>query len=471
MTGPEGSPLWLDEATAVGATLDAPPLSERLDADVCVVGGGFLGLWTAIAIKEREPGAEVVLVEGERCGSGASGRNGGFVMSWWSKFSTLAKQVGAEEALRLARASAQVPAEIAAFCERNDVDASLRNRGWLWVASSASQMGAWRGVVDQLDELGERPFAPLTPEEARERSGSPAVLGGVYEGTCAVVQPALLVAGLARVAHRMGVRIFERSRVTKLREADRPEVVTPQGGVVAGTVVLALGSWTAGHVRAVRRGLVVVASDMVATEPAADELDRCSVPAGVAISDSRLMVNYFHRTADDRLAFGTAGGSLAFGGRVGRRFTASADRSAAVEANLRRLYPALTARVSHGWTGPVDRSPSGIPFVVRRGRIVAAAGFSGNGVGPSKLVARILASLVVGADDEWARSGLVAEPRNGFPPEPVRYVGGLLVRRAVARKERAEDAGRRSGPATRRLAALAPAGLVPSSGEAGGDAR
>lgn len=460
-----GIPFWIDQADSAGVRREGAALSEDLDTQVCVVGGGFLGLWTAIEIKRRDPDRDVVLIEAARCGDGASGRNGGFVMSWWSKFTALAARLGTEEALDLARASARVPTEISTFCDEHDLDVGLRTRGWLWVASNAPQVGAWEGVAEQLEQLGERPFIRMTREESRARSGSGLVEGGVYEETCAVLQPAFLVAGLVDVARKLGVRIFEHSPMTEIRRGARQTVVAGRREIKADKVVLALGAWTAQHQPSVRRSLVIVSSDMVATEPAGSELDRCGMPSGVAISDSRLMVNYLHRTTDDRIALGTAGGGLAFGSFPSQRFVSGAPRESTVEQNLRRFYPELTAGISHAWTGAVERSLSGIPFVMRQGGVISAAGFSGNGVGPSKVVAKVLASLALETDDRWSCSGLVSEPDNGFPPEPIRYLGGALVRRAVARKERAEDRNRKPDFVTDRLASLAPAGLVPATSD------
>src|SRR5439155_21407310 len=116
--------LWLDEAL-VGEE-DAPPLEGDVSADVCIVGGGFTGLWTALSLKEQEPSLDVVLVEADVCGAGASGRNGGFVLSWWAKFGALERLCGTEEALRLARASASGVAGVGAFCAENGDDADFR---------------------------------------------------------------------------------------------------------------------------------------------------------------------------------------------------------------------------------------------------------------------------------------------------------------------------------------------------------
>src|SRR5215471_10202940 len=122
---------WLDEALAAeGEEAAAPRLEGDERADVCIVGGGYTGLWTALRLKEHDPGLDVVLVEADICGGGPSGRNGGFVLSLWAKFGTLRKLLGADEALRLAHASTEAIAGIGAFCKEHGVDADFRHDGW-----------------------------------------------------------------------------------------------------------------------------------------------------------------------------------------------------------------------------------------------------------------------------------------------------------------------------------------------------
>jgi glycine/D-amino acid oxidase-like deaminating enzyme len=135
-----------------------------------------------------------------------------------------------------------------------------------------------------------------------------------------------------------------------------------------------------------------------------------------------------------------------------------------VAAGLGRLQPALAdLALAASWTGPIDRTIDGLPFFTSLGRpdLICGLGYSGNGVAPSLVGAKILASMALGRDDEWSRCGLVRPAPGGLPPEPVRYLGGQFVRAAVARKERAEDAERTPSWIDRRLTSLAPAGLVP----------
>ena len=456
-----GRSLWLDEALVADAGGAAPALAGDVKADVCIVGGGYVGLWTALELRERDPGIDVVVVEADVCGGGASGRNGGFVLSWWAKFKTLRALYGDEEALRVAEASADAVTEIGAFCEREGIDAHFRPDGWLWTATSDAQRGAWKATLAALDAVGASPFEELSPEEAARRGGSSMHVAGVLEPTAATVQPALLVRGLRRVALERGVRIFERTRMTRLEPWG---VRVEAGRVAAERVVLATNAWAAA-VRELRRSLVVIASDMVATEPFGERLARDGWADGVAISDSRLLVNYFRSTLDGRVAFGRGGGTLAFSGRVGSAFDGESPREDDVAAEWRRLYPQFAdVPIAASWTGPIDRSVTSLPFFGRlraHPHVAYGVGWSGNGVGPSLLGGRILASLTLGADDEWSRCGLAGGPVGRFPPEPARFLGGHVVRAAVARKEQADDEGARADRVTRALAGLAPAGLVP----------
>lgn len=455
--------LWLREALALERP-ESRPLEGDRRADVCIVGGGYTGLWTAIRLRELAPSLEVLVLEADICGGGASGRNGGFVLNWWAKFGSLLKICGAGEAVRLGLAAAHAVEEIGEFCRRNGIDAHFRRDGWLWAATSAAQIGAWTGTLKALEEHGLRPLVELSAEETARLAGSGTHLAGVLDPDAATVQPALLARGLRRVALERGVQVFEGSPMVGLDRERQLRVVTPRGSVTARRVVLALNAWSV-RLAELRRALAVVGSDIVASEPVPGHLARLGWTNGLAISDSRMLVNYYRTTLDGRIAFGTGGGVLGFGGRVGRRFEGPSPRRADVEANLRTLYPELgDVRVATSWTGPVARTTTGLPCFGRLAgcpAIVYGFGYSGNGVGPSYLGGKILASLALDLDDEWSATPLARGPHGRFPPEPLRYLGGRVVRAAIARKERAEDRGRRPGRLTSVLAALAPGGLVP----------
>jgi putative aminophosphonate oxidoreductase len=451
---------WLREVAPVD---DVNSLHGSRRADVCVVGGGFTGLWTALRVKELDPTADVVVVEADFCGAGASGRNGGFAMTFWHHFLALERACGTPAALWLARASADAIAELESFCAQHSIDAHYRRDGWLWTATNAAQLGAWERTIAAIERHGEKPFVAVTAEELQARSGSRAHIAGVFEPLSATIQPAALARGLVRLARQQGVEVFERSPMVALDRSARLSVRTPGGNVDADRVVIAMNAWSA-RLRELHRALVVVASDVVITDAAPEVLARTGWRDGVSISDSRLMVHYYRTTLDGRIAFGKGGGRLGYDARIGASFTGPSPMERELAARLRAVYPSFAAiPITASWMGPIDRTVDGLPFYHALGRpdLICGAGYSGNGVGPSVLGGRILASMALGRDDDWARCGLVRPPPKGLPPEPFRYLGGRVVRSAVARKERAEDAGRRAAGVDRALARLAPAGLVP----------
>ena len=436
---------WLTEA-GLSTEETAPALEGEDRADICIVGGGFCGLWTAIRLKERDPSIDIAIVEKDECGSGASGRNGGFVLSWWAKFGSLCKFCPSDEAVRLVRASADAVGEIGRFCADQGIDAHYRGDGWLWAASSEPQVGSWSALVDTLERHQLHPFELWEPETVKRRSGTDRHIAGVYEPTGASVQPALLARGLRRVALSKGVRIYERTPLTRLDRSRPPRVVTPRGTLTADKVVIAMNAW-ATMFPELRRTIVVISSDIVATRPMPERLAASGWSDGMCISDSRTLVNYYRPTVDGRVAFGTGGGRLSFGNRADDRFNGASPRAREVEGYFRRIYPNFSdVPIATSWTGPIDRSLSGLPFFGRLGGrddLLYGLGFSGNGVGPTSVGGRILASLALGDEGRVVR---VRVGTGGSGALPAR--AGALCRRAHGdRGEPAQGAAGGPGPA------------------------
>ena len=424
--------------------LEAPPdppmprLEGDAEADVAIVGGGFTGLWTAIALRRREPSCRVALVEAGLCGDGPSGRNGGFLHGYWASLARLRTRLGGEEALAVARAS---DGAIKAVRELGE-DVWLRHPGMIQVSTAPAQDPAIDAALDAAAALGvEDEAVPLSAAELAERCRSPRFRRGVLFRDGATVQPARLVRALRRTALEVGVRIHEHSPVLTVR----PGLVdTAAGRVQAPEIVLATNAWLTAW-RPASRWLTNFGSYIVLTEPVPELLSRIGWTGGEPILDSRMFLHYFRTTEDGRVLMGSGSGPIGFGGRIDSRFTGDGPTVARAEAGLRRLLPDLaSARVEHAWGGPIDVSADQLPFFgTASGGIHYGAGFSGNGVGPSWLAGQILASLALGADDEWTRLPLVGRRIRPLPPEPIRRLGGGLVRAAILRCEAAEEQGRR----------------------------
>jgi glycine/D-amino acid oxidase-like deaminating enzyme len=456
--------LWLAEA--LGDVPPRPPLEGDVRCDVCIVGGGFTGLWTALAIRELEPAADIVVLEADVCGGGASGRNGGFAMTMWSKFSSLKKLGPTADAVWLARQAAESVSAIGRFCDEHGIDAAYRRNGWVWAATSEAQLGAWDATMAALAAAGiGEALEPLDPAEVARRAGSDAHLAGVFDPDVAHLQPAVLARGMARVAEARGIRIHEGTPMTALGRTTPPAVTTPLGTVRARSVVLAVNAWAA-RLDEIRRSLVVTSSDVVATAPDPEQLERIgwTWQQGPCVSDSRRLVNYYRPTRDGRVVFGKGGGLLAYRGRIGPAFDAESGRADVVLGHLHRTYPQLAqVGAAATWCGPIDYALDGLPFLYRlptAPEVIVAAGFSGNGVGPSHTAGRALASMALRRDDEWAGTVLARPPAGRLPPEPATWLGGQIVKRALRRKEDTEDRGGRTDPVTLRVAALDPTSFV-----------
>jgi glycine/D-amino acid oxidase-like deaminating enzyme len=446
--------LWLQEA--LGDAPDAPPLRGSARADVAIVGGGYVGLWTALKLKAADPACDVVVLEADVCGGGASGRNGGQLHGWWERLDVLVKLFGEEEGVRLAQASEDAIDEIGALEAEHGLSFDFRADGWLWTATTPAQLGAWDAALEACERRGIGALRRVDGDELLRRTGSPVHLAGIAEDHAATVQPAKLARGLRSLALRAGVRIHEHSPA-RLERSRPPRLHVPDGVMVADKVVIATNAWAA-RIPELQPHLFVVGSSIAATEPVPDRLPW---RGGEAICDSQARVLYYQATPCGRVVFGRGGGRVAALGRVGRRFDHDPAWEADAAAALRRVQPALAdVRITHGWGGPVDATLSSLPLLGRLGGrddVLYGVGWSGTGIGPSVLGGRVLASLALGVRDEWSTCGLVDQPDPGrYPPEPLRSAGATLVRSAVIRQGRAEDRGGRADPITLRVAGLVP---------------
>ena len=460
MSDAKQRPFWLAQALA-DDPLTLPPLVGDTRADVCIVGGGYTGLWTALQIKQQAPQLDVVIVEADTCGAGASGRNGGCMLSWATKFLTLQRLFGEAEAIRLVRASEDAISQIEAFTRKHTIDCDLRRDGVLYTATAAAQLGSSDGVIAELVRRELNSYTTLPVDDVVRMAGSRQHLGGVFSPRGATVQPGKLVRGLRRVALEMGVRIYEQSAMLALEESETPVVRTAGGQVRAGKVVLALNAWMATAFPQFKRNIVVVSSDMVITEARPERLARIGLTSGVAVLDSRTFVYYYHNTSDGRIMLGKGGNTFTYGARMIPVFDQPSPYLGPMTKALARFFPEFAdVPVAASWNGASDRSATGLPFFGRLNQhpaIFYGFGYSGNGVAPTFMGGQVLSSLALGQDNVWTRSGLTRGPRGQFPPEPFRYVGSLVVRNAIRRKEHAQDRNRSPWFFDRALSRLADA--------------
>ena len=434
---------------------DLTPLTSTERADVCIVGGGFTGLWTALQIKRFAPDIDIALIEREYCGAGASGRNGGWVNGWDDMLPKLVSRFGKDAALWLVDASRRSLDDIRETVREGQIDCDLAFEGGLTVALSPAQVDGILEAALLAQELGRDDyFRILGKEEAVALSGSPRAEAGSLILQAGSVQPALLVQGLRRLVAAAGVRIYEATPMVGLQRGLPCVVKTPSGSVTADKVVLAAGA-RLGLVPELRRTIFIIPSHVVATASSWDAMDRLGWPAGRPFSDGRTAVHYAQRTSDDRLVFGRGGGRLGYGGRTIPAHFHDAREIASIVTDMRGMLPATRdLAIEWRWGGPLERTQHGIPWVGVLGKhrnISYGLGYSGNGVSASNLIGRTLASVVLGLADDYAQSPLVSEPPAYLPPEPIRSAGARAVRSAIERCEILEDAGRKPDPVSRAL--------------------
>ena len=455
----EGRSWWLREALARPefAGEPCPPLDTDTKADVVILGGGYTGMWSAWFLKELDPGLDIVLLEQDVCGGGPSGRNGGFVNSFWDELDFLVERYGDASALHICRAGQESVDDIGRFCTDHEIDAWFAADGSLSVASSTAQIGAWADLVMTVDRMGLSDIITvLSPDEVRALVDSPVFHAGVLTTAGATLHPARLARGLRRVLLERGVRIHEGTHVSRFGAGDPAIAVTAGGTVRAGAAVLAVNAW-AQHWRHFRRAITVRGSYIVLTAPAPDRLAAINWTTGLGVSDERSAIHYVRTTPDGRIAFGIGGMQPDLARHIDPRFGYDEASIRVAVDDLHRMFPSFAdVPIEAGWGGPIDVSADHLPFFRTNPgtRIHYGAGYSGHGVGPAWLGGRILASLALGADDEWTQLPLTARELPRLPGEPFRRVGGGLVRWAIMSCETAEEEERRPPLAARIAAAL-----------------
>jgi glycine/D-amino acid oxidase-like deaminating enzyme len=443
--------FWLQEALAVDPGEPCPPLRARLGVDVCVVGAGFAGLWTAIELMERDRSLRIAVLEADVCGGGASGRNGGFFSSSWWDLPAICGLFGESEGIRYCTVLAEAVAEAEAWCRAHDVDCWFHREGTLAVRAGAWQKDVGHGDQDAVafcatHGLGDR-LVRLTGEEARAYADSPLFVGGFFDRDGATVQPARLARGLRRIALERGVHVFERTAALGV-EHGRPAIVrTAHGAVRADRVVITTGAWAAAW-SAFRRSFGNIADFMVVTEPIPDRLEEIGWTTHVGIADGRELLYYLRKTDDHRIAIGGGATGVLCGGRVGRRATHDRRVAEVAARGLIRMFPQLEdVRFTHAWGGPIDHTASFLPFfeTLAPGNVHAGLGFSGHGLAQTRVGGKILASLALGVQDGWTSLPVVGPEIAKVPPEPFRFPLVRLAAWGLESGDRREEGGRPRG--------------------------
>ena len=444
-----GRSFWLQDALAHDPGAPTPPLDRHVVADVCIVGGGFAGLWTAVRLTERAPGLRIAIVEQDIVGGGASGRNGGFVSSSWYDAAAIVGMFGEAEGLRYLDVLSDGIGQIGSFAREHAIECAFHHEGVL-----AVRTGSWQEPFGGADghalreRLGRPPIATLNADEVRAMVDSPRFVEGLFSPDNAIVQPARLARGLRALLLDRGVHIFERTSMVAL-DRSRPAVVrTAHGAVKADQVVLTTGAWAA-DMQSFTRSFGVIADYVVATEAIPDRLAEIGWTNQMGIADARDWLYYLRPTDDGRIVIGGGAGAAVYGGRGdGRAANRIRHFAEAPARGLLWMFPQLEdVRFTHAWGGPIDQTPTFLPFyrTLEPGNIHAGLGYSGHGVVQTFVGGHILASTVLGIEDEWTTLPVNRPEIAKAPPEPLRYPLVWAAAFALEHGDARQDDGRSRG--------------------------
>ncbi|MCW2904582.1 MAG: dependent oxidoreductase [Streptosporangiaceae bacterium] len=433
----------------IGLPVAGSPLPGPREYDVCIVGAGFTGLWTAYYLKKAQPGLRIAILEREFSGFGASGRNGGWLSADMAgSRARYASAHGRDAVTALQRAMFAGVDEVIRVTADEGIEADIHKGGVLGVATNPAQR---RRLHAELAEsrhwgFGEDDLRLLTRDERENRLRVAGALDTSYSPHCARVQPAKLVRGLAGVVQALGVDIFERTTVTEIRprENGKAAAVTDRGTVRAEYVLRATEGFTAG-ITGQRRQWLPMNSSMIATEPLDEDVwRRIGWEGRELLGDHAHAYIYAQRTADGRIAIGGRGVPYRFGSAWDRRGATQPRTVAALRRMLGRLFPAAAdARIDHAWCGVlgVPRDWCSTVHLDHTSGLGWAGGYVGNGVTTTNVAGRTLRDLVLRRQTDLTRLPWVGRQVRQWEPEPLRWIGVQLIYTLYRAADRRENDG------------------------------
>jgi glycine/D-amino acid oxidase-like deaminating enzyme len=437
------TPYWLEHP-------DRPEARSALigaeETDLLVVGGGFTGLWTALLAKEEDPERDVVLLEADRIGHAATGRNGGFVAASLTHGFLNGLDRFPEELDTLDRLGQENLDQIEATIARYGIACDWRRSGGLDVAVAPWQAQDLAEAAELMREHG-HDVELLDGEQTRARVNSPTYVAGLLDArSVALVDPARLAWGLARACEAAGVRIFEGTPADDLSSGPTAvRVTTPFGSVEARRVALATNAFRP-LLRRISAYIVPVYDYVLMTEPlSAAQKAAIGWANGEGIGDAGNQFHYYRMSDDDRILWGGYDAVYYFGSKVRAEYDQRPETFAALADHFFATFPQLEGlRFTHAWGGAIDTCSRFSAFwgTAHGDRVAYVAGYTGLGVGATRFGARVMLDLLDGRDTERTRLRMVRTKPLPFPPEPLRFAGIELTRRSIAAADRHD--GRRN---------------------------
>jgi glycine/D-amino acid oxidase-like deaminating enzyme len=442
LTDAKPVPFWLEDKDR---PQPASTLTGSISADLCVIGAGFSGLWSALLAREFDPGLDVVLLEATETGNGASGRNGGFVdhclthtfenglARWPAELKTLVK-LGYENF-----------DAIEATVKRYRLDCDFQRTGEMVMATEPYQVEGLRSAPEKAEPYGIK-LEWCDQEQARSVVNSPTHLGGLSDPRVAMVNPARLVWGLRRACLENGVRLFERTQVTGLGDETQGILVRTQyGQVMAKQVILATNAFPP-LLKGLRRYIVPVYDYALMTEPLTQsQREAIGWAKRIGVGDAGNQFHYYRTSADGRILFGGYDAVYYRNNGFGPHLETDYESFGRLADHFFQTFPQLEGlRFTHAWGGAIDTCSRFSAFLGQAfgGKLAYVAGYTGLGVGASRFGAQVMLELLNGADNELTRLRMVRQKPLPFPREPARSAAVNLTRWSMDQADRKE--GRRN---------------------------
>jgi glycine/D-amino acid oxidase-like deaminating enzyme len=438
LAGAAPVPFWLDDP---GRPRPLPALAEDLTCDLVVVGGGYSGLWTALIAKERDPGREVVLVEANRIGWAASGRNGGFAEA--SLTHGLPNGIDRFEPelrtlVKLGEANLDAMQD---SVERYGIDCDWERTGQLSVATAEWQAKELVEYADVAGQYGEH-VEFLDRDAIRAQVDSPTYHAGLWDRAgCAMVHPAKLAWGLRDACLSLGVKIYEGTRVTGLEKSGNGMTLRTLNGRQVSAERVALGTNVfPSLIRRVRPYIVPVYDYALMTEPLTDaQLASVGWRNRQGIGDSANHFHYYRLSADNRILWGGYDAIYHYGNRIAPELDQRPKTFEKLAGHFYETFPQLAdVRFTHKWGGVIDTCTRFCAFfdTAYDGRVAYAAGFTGLGVGATRFGAQVMLDLLSGEETELTELAMVTSKPLPFPPEPLRSFGINVTTWSLGRADR-----------------------------------
>ena len=433
-------PYWMED-------VDEPDSNATLvrteSCDLCVVGGGYTGLWTAVVAKERDPSADVVLIDAHECGSAASGRNGGFMDASLTHGVGNAMARWPDEIEILEELGRRNLNEIEAAIRKYEIDCDYERTGVIEVANKYHPPTYLDEVFQEYELLSRfgHNVEFLDAEAMQAQVHSPIYTGGLWtKDNCALVDPARLVWGLKATAERLGVRIYEDTKATQLkRDGIGVIVTTPLGAIRAGKVALATNAFKP-LLKRLSSFIAPVYDYCMVTEPlTAEQMASIGWKNRQGLSDLANQFHYYRLTADNRILWGGYDAVYYWGGKVSTERESRPETWAKLSQHFFETFPQLEdVTFTHMWGGVIDTSSRFTVFWGRamNGRVAYALGYTGLGVAASRFGASVMLDHLYGRRSLAAQTEFVKSRPLPFPPEPFRFVGIQATRWSMDREDK-----------------------------------